>query len=40
VFGVEGFSVRYEFAPGSGLAESMSLTINGKTVVAIRTKSP
>jgi D-alanyl-D-alanine-carboxypeptidase/D-alanyl-D-alanine-endopeptidase len=40
VFGVEGFSVRYEFAPGLGLAGSMSLTINGKTVVAIRTKSP
>jgi hypothetical protein len=38
VFGIEGFSVRYEFAPGPGLAASLSLTINGKTVVATRTK--
>ena len=38
VFGIEGFSVRYEFAPGLGLAASLSLTINGKTVVATRTK--
>jgi CubicO group peptidase (beta-lactamase class C family) len=38
VFGIEGFSVRYEFAPGAGLAASLSLTINGKTVVATRTK--
>ena len=38
VFGIEGFSVRYEFAPGPGPAASLSLTINGKTVVATRTK--
>jgi len=37
-FGISGFSVRYEFAPASGVATSLSLTINGKTVVAARTK--
>jgi D-alanyl-D-alanine-carboxypeptidase/D-alanyl-D-alanine-endopeptidase len=38
VFGIEGFSVRYEFAPGPGPAASLSLTINGKAVVATRKK--
>lgn len=37
-FGIEGFSVRYEFAPGLAPAASLSLTINGKTVVATRAK--
>ncbi|HEU5135432.1 MAG TPA: serine hydrolase domain-containing protein [Steroidobacteraceae bacterium] len=38
VFGIDGFSVRYEFAPGPAPAASMSLTINGKAVIATRTK--
>jgi D-alanyl-D-alanine-carboxypeptidase/D-alanyl-D-alanine-endopeptidase len=38
VFGIEGFAVRYEFAPGSGPAASLSVTINGKAVMATRTK--
>lgn len=35
-FGIEGFPVRYSFSSGEGPAPELSLTINGKTVVARR----
>ena len=35
-FGIEGFPVRYQFPMGEGPAATLSLTINGKTVVARR----